>query len=203
MTRDFTLLLLVPVVISLIQAGVTVFLKKVYSEHRKFIFVIELIFMMTIGVLVVYYATLLSIVALPTFLIGIGFMAFFLHLASMRLEGYEHEFVEGMTFGSSFSIHPEIGAIAAFMIATHKSVESSLVALPFLEKDQPGEAFVAVILRSIVYIVAGAALYFISRTNYLTAAGFSGFSAGCILYLTWHEWNAGKFLEQKARRKRR
>ena len=99
-----------------------------------------------------------------------------------------HELPEGMAFGSSYAVAPDLGLITAFLIGLHNLPEGGIVALPFLLKKKVKEAFRALFATQLAFIVGGILTYVILiNLSLLTQTMFMTFAAGLMLFVIVEE----------------
>ena len=104
-----------------------------------------------------------------------------------------HELPEGIAFGSSYLIDPNLGLATAFLIGLHNLPEGSIVSIPFFIKKKFAAGFKAVLVTQLLYIIGGLAAYclLLNVSEHLQALSMS-FAAGVMLYIVYEEMSMMK-----------
>lgn len=197
----FILFLLVTVAAQIFGGAISwLFVKKFYRNLRA-ILLAEILLMLAISLLLieeglkitpfVFWSVLAGIITISlldkiiphkhkTDAERVGFLVFI----SMCF----HEFPEGIAFGSSYLIDPNLGAITAILIALHNIPEGSIVSIPYFMKKQFVNGLKLVSITQLLYITGGLISYYLlinfsQQFQALTMA----FAAGAMLYIIVEE----------------
>ena len=197
----FVLLLLAAAFAQLLGAVLSWFFVKKFCANIRIVIFAEIVLMLAISLTLI--AEGLSITSLSVFgvLSGLLFISVLnkvvphTHQTKTEKIGFSvfiamcfHEFPEGIAFGASYLISPELGMITAFMIAMHNLPEGSIVSIPYFIKKQLASGLRAVLITQILYIAGGLIVYGLMINVLLEVqAVIMAFAAGAMLYIIAEE----------------
>jgi len=199
----FVLLLLAAAFAQLFGAVLSWFFVKKFCANIRIVIFAEIVLMLVISLTLI--AEGLSITSLSVFgvLSGLLFISVLnkvvphTHQTKTEKIGFSvfiamcfHEFPEGIAFGASYLISPELGMITAFMIAMHNLPEGSIVSIPYFAKKKLASGLRAVLITQILYIAGGLIIYLlaINVPFELQALGMT-VAAGAMLYIIAEEFS--------------
>lgn len=100
-----------------------------------------------------------------------------------------HEFPEGVAFGASYLIDPQLGIITAVLIALHNIPEGSIVSIPYFMNKRFVFGIKAVLITQLLYVAGGLTVYCLSiNISGQILALTMTFAAGAMLYVIYEEF---------------
>lgn len=196
---NFITLLLVIALFQLIGGVIAYFFSHGFSKHKKKARFVEILLMVFIVIELVRQG--IEISGLTIFAFGLGFLVLYLlnKLIKHKHEGGKlgklvflaiifHEIPQGLAFGSSFAVAPDLGVIIAFFFALHNIPEGGLYALPFFLKHKVSKGFLNLVFTQFAFLAAGILAFgIISSLSMILQNMFLAFGAGALLFLVIEE----------------
>jgi len=174
---------------------------KGFQRYNKQILFIEIFLMLMIVIELMREGISVSALSMIGLIAGLGVMVvinrFVPHEHDHRMTGFGkfiiiamllHEIPEGLAFGSSYAVSPELGIVTAFLIALHNIPEGGIVALPFFLKNNVKKAFSALFATQLAFILGGILSYAVLiQLNPMVRTMFMTFAAGAMLFVIIEE----------------
>jgi len=199
---NFILLLIIVAIFQIFGSVLSLFFVKKFCKNIKIIIIIEILLMFFVSAILLMEGLKITLFVILSTLIGIFTLAIlnkkvphkhqtkterigFLVFIAMCL----HEFPEGLAFGSSYLIDPNLGIMTAIIIALHNIPEGSIVSIPCFIKKRFKVGFKLVLITQLLYITGGMiAYYFLINVPQYIQAFVMTFAAGAMLYIIFEEF---------------
>lgn len=99
-----------------------------------------------------------------------------------------HELPEGISFGASYLLDPNVGLLTAALIALHNLPEGSIVMMPYALKNRMWQGLRAVGVTQVLYVLGGLLSYaLLFQMSTAEQALSTTFAAGAMVFIAIEE----------------